>query len=65
MEHRRRKEARENLVYEMDNVKRIQMEVEEERAIQQKKKDKEKEYFKRMLKENMLNQVKAKEEKEK
>lgn len=55
MEHKRRKEARENLESEVALLKRLQNEMESERIVQMEKKRQEKEYFTKMLEENRNN----------
>lgn len=65
MEHKRRKDARENLEQEVKQVQRLQEEMERERIIQLEKKKQEREYFMKTLEENMKNQALAKIQKEK
>lgn len=65
MEHKRRKDARENLEQEVQQVQRLKEEMERERIVQLEKKKQEREYFMKMLEENKLNLEKAKIQKEK
>ena len=65
MEHKRRKEARENLETEVAWLQSLQKEMEQERLVQLEKKRQEKQYFSKMFEENKKNQDIQKEMKEK
>lgn len=55
MEHKKRKEARENLESEVQYLKRLQQEMETERIVVMEKKRQEKQYFTKMIEENQKN----------
>lgn len=65
MEHKRRKEARENLETEVAWLQSLQKEMEQERLVQLEKKRQEKQYFSKMFEENKKNQDIQKEMKQK
>lgn len=65
MEHKRRKEARQNREDELAQIQRFKDEMEKERLVALEKKRQEKQYFLKMIEENKKNQEIVKKQKEK
>lgn len=62
--HRKRFETKEEFKQEVDLVKRLQMEMDQERQMLQEKRRQEREYLQKMLTENERQKLKALQEKE-
>ena len=60
---RKRRETRENFAQEVDLVRRLQNEMEQERSLMTEKREQERAYLKKMLIENEKNKEKAEQQK--